>query len=260
MPDKRIIFAEKKVKNSISSGFMEVFSSFRFARENKGITKYYILPFMLNLIILTAVLYFAYTGITPRVQSFLAGEQWYMQLLSTIVSPIIFIALMILTVFIYSIAGSIIASPFLDFLSLKTEEILTGEKFDEPFTLAAFIEDMVRITKNILKLTILIIMINIFLLLLNLIPGGSLVYAALNFFITSFFYGFQFFDYPLERRRYTFGEKLKICWKFRYSVCGNGAAFFILSFIPVAGFLGLNSATVGATALFVKDMKPALTE
>ncbi len=40
----------------------------------------------------------------------------------------------------------------------------------------------------------------------------------------------------------------------------NGMAFFILSVIPVIGFLGFNSGTIGAALTFTRDIKPALAE
>jgi uncharacterized protein involved in cysteine biosynthesis len=105
---------------------------------------------------------------------------------------------------------------------------------------------------------VLLLFLNLALLFLNLIPGGAFIYAFLNFFFTAFFYGFQFFDYPLEKRFYSFREKLRICWRFKLTLSGNGTAFFLMSFIPVAGFLGLNSATVGAAISFKKYIEPAL--
>ncbi len=262
-----------KGKNSLINGFADVFKSFGFVMNHNGVIKYYVIPFFLNIAVLAAILYFAYTGILPWMeqwlQHFVAGDAWYMKVgswlvsgfISYVIKPLFMALLAFITVYIYSIVGGIIISPFLDFLSEKVEVLEGGESFDEPFSVSAMTADIVRALKNVLKLIIFLIIVNVFLVLLNLIPVvGSFIYIAVNFFLTCFFYGFQFYDYPLERRRYTFGEKFRICWRHKLSVAGNGGAFFILSLIPVVGFLGFNSGTIGAALTFTRDIKPALAE
>jgi CysZ protein len=181
-----------------------------------------------------------------------------MEFLRMLISPVLFVILSVITIFIYSIAGGIIAAPFLDLLSEKTEKVLGSRNPDEQFSLKELISDILRALSNSVKLLILIVIINIFLMLLNIIPGGSFLYAFLNFLSALFFYGFQFYDFPLERGRYTFNEKLSITWKFKWSVFGTGLAFFLVSFIPIIGFMGLNLCTVGAAKTFVEDIKPVL--
>jgi CysZ protein len=252
------MFNRTKIKDTASGGFRDVVNSFSFVSENRSLIKYYIIPFLLNLIILSAIFYFSYNSLNPWLQGLTAGDAWYMKALSMIISPVLFLILLISTIFLYTILGTIIASPFLDFLSSKTEEIYSGISPDADLSLTESIKDIVRTTKNALKLMVLLLFLNLILLFLNFIPGGAFIYAFLNFFFTAFFYGFQFFDYPLEKRFYSFREKLRICWRFKRTLSGNGTAFFLMSFIPAIGFLGLNSATVGAAISFKKYIEPAL--
>jgi CysZ protein len=254
------MFNKTKIKDTASGGFKDVLYSFSFVSENKSLIKYYIIPFLLNLIILSAIFYFSYNSLNPWLQGLTAGDAWYMKALSMIISPVLFVILLITTIFLYTILGTIIASPFLDFLSSKTEEIYSGISPDADLSLTESIKDIIRTTKNALKLLVLLLFLNLALLFLNFIPGGAFIYAFLNFFFTAFFYGFQFFDYPLEKRFYSFREKLRICWRFKRTLSGNGTAFFLMSFIPAIGFLGLNSATVGAAISFKKYIEPALVK
>ena len=111
---------------------------------------------------------------------------------------------------------------------------------------------------NSIRLLLIIFLINIVLLILFILPGGSFLYSITGFFTSIFFYGFQFYDFPLERMKLPFSEKLGLCWRWRRTVAGTGAAFLVLSFIPVIGFMGLNLATVGATLLFAEKIRANL--
>lgn len=253
-----LLLKNAKVKSSLITGFSNSFRSISIAWRNKSLLIYFVVPFILNIAVLSAVFYFSYTSLVPLIKSALTGDQWYMNFLRVLISPVLFVLLSVFTVLVYSIAGGIITAPFLDLLSEKTEKVLGSKKSGEAFSVIELLSDILRALLNSIRLLILMLVINITLLLLNIIPGGSFIYAFLNFLSALFFYGFQFYDFSLERRRYSFGEKLRITWKFRWSVFGSGLAFFLISFIPVIGFLGLNLCTVGATITFTEDIEPAL--
>lgn len=252
------LFKNIKVRSSLSAGFSNTFKSFPLAWNNKSLLVYFAIPFILNIAILSVIFFYSYNSLAPLIQSFISGDQWYMQFIRVLVSPVLFVLISIFTVMVYSIAGGIVTAPFLDLLSSKTEKILGIENTDEIFSIKTIIADILRALFNSIRLLFLIILINFILLILNIIPGGSFIYAFLNFLSALFFYGFQFYDFPLERRRYSFREKLKITWKFKWSVFGSGLAFFLISFIPVIGFLGLNLCTIGAALTYAEDIKPVL--
>jgi len=258
MSSNHIFPANIKVHSSFIAGFINTFRSFSIVKNNKILFLYFIIPFILNIALLGAIFYFSYTSLIPLVQSLLSGDQWYIQFIRFLVSPVLFILISIFTVLIYSIAGGIVTSPFLDLLSNKTEKILGAGNLSDNFSVSGIASDILRTTVNALRLLMLIIIINFILLLLNIIPGGSFIYAFLNFFSALFFFGFQFYDFPLERKKYNFNDKLRITWKFKWSVFGSGFAFFVISFIPVLGFLGLNLCTTGAALTFAEDIEPVL--
>ncbi len=242
-------------RGSLFNGFFNTFRAVPFAFRNSGVIPYFAVPFILNIAVLSAIFYFSYSSLVPSAEGFLSGAQWYMRFIRAMVSPVLFLLLSLFTMFIYSIAGSIITSPFLDLLSAKTEKIFKGEPMTEKFSAAEMISDILRAVGNTLRLIGLIVVVNIFLLLLNLVPGGSFIYAFINFFAAMFFYGFQFYDFPLERRRLKFSQKLGITWRNKSAVAGTGLSFFLVSFIPVIGFLGLNLCTMGAAITYIEDIE-----
>jgi len=259
MKTKSLFLEGKKITGSFLHGFWFIFSSFKIIKENKGLITYFIVPFLLNIFILSGVFYFSYTVIEPEISGAITGSEWYMDVLRFVVAPIVMLVLGLITILIYSILGNIITAPFNDFLSMKVEQKLTDAKFDEPFTIQGLVADITRMASNIVKLLGLLVIVNIASLLVNLIPLiGNIIYPVLSFMATAFFLGFQFFDFPLERRKLNFKEKLRITWSHKLMTIGLGTGFFLVSFVPIVGFLGLNLASIGATTLFIDHIKPVL--
>ncbi|MBP7734506.1 MAG: EI24 domain-containing protein [Spirochaetes bacterium] len=248
-----------RADDSFFRGLAAAPRALRFVRSNRGMAKYFVIPFLLNIIILSSTVFFIFTTVYDPLLGLVSGSAWYNRAIEFILAPLLFLALAILIVLLYSILGSVITAPFNDFLSRKVEETLTGSMFDEKLSFAAAIKDVFRVVGNVIKLLGLIILVQLLLLFLNLIPAaGSVLYSVTGFLATSFFIGFQFFDFPLERRRYRFREKMTVAWRFRRTVAGVGASVFLMTFIPLAGFLGLNIAAVSAAMIFVERVMPAL--
>ncbi len=250
---------DARADDSFFRGLFAAPRTLRFIRSSRGMMKYFAVPFLLNLVILSTIVVFTYTMVYDPLLSLVTGNAWYNRVLEFVLIPLLVLLLGLLIVLLYSIIGSIITAPFNDFLSLKVEETMSGERFDDTLTFSGAVKDMLRVIANVIKLLFLIILINLLLLFLNLIPAaGSVFYSIAGFLTTSFLIGFQFFDFPLERRRYNFREKMAVAWRFRRTVAGVGASMFLMTFIPLVGFLGLNIATVAAARLFVERVKPSL--
>ncbi len=250
---------DARADDSFFRGLAAAPRSLRFIRSHRGLMKYFAVPFLLNIVILSSVVFFTYTAVYDPLLGLVEGSAWYNRLFEFVLAPLLVLLLAILIVLLYSILGSVITAPFNDYLSQKVEETITGSQFDETLSLAAVVKDILRVMANVVKLLLLIVTVQLLLLLLNLIPAaGSVLYSVTGFLTTSFFLGFQFFDFPLERRRFNFREKMAVAWRFKRTVTGVGASMFLMTFIPVVGFLGLNIATVAAAMLFAERVMPAL--
>lgn len=249
-----------KSVGTFAKGFLAPFRAWRVVRERKGLKRFFVIPFFLNIVLLSSLVYLSFSVIYPFLQGLLPqGDAWYLSALRWAASPVLLLTLAVITVLLYSITGNIIAAPFNDLLSARVETLVSGENFDEKFSIAAFSGDMMRMTGNVFKLLLMMIAFNIAILFFNFLPlFGSVLYAALNFLSTMFFLGFQFFDFPLERRRLVFRDKLRVVWEYRYMNMGLGLGFFLISIIPLLGFLGLNLGTVGGTMLFIENIKPRM--
>jgi len=247
-------------RDSFIRGISAVLKSFRIVKRTPGMARYFIIPFVINIAVVTLIAVIAWTQIYQPFSSLVRGSAWYHKLLSFIIASVSVIVLAFTIVILYSIIGSVVAAPFNDLISERVETLMTGARFEEPFQLRRFVGDIARMFGNALGLVSIIVPVNILLLLLNLIPVvGSIAYAVIAFLATSYFAGMPFFDFPLDRRRLSFGRKLSVVWRYRRSVAGVGASFIAMTFIPIVGFLGLNIAAVAATTIFVEDIMPALS-
>ncbi len=248
-------FASARPRPSdFASGIAAPFRSLSLVSKTKAFWPYFIIPFILNLALLSAAFYVGYAFLLPMILGLLPqGDAWYFRLIRWIASPLLTLFLILATALLYSITGSILTAPFNDFISARMEETMTGVKEEEPFSFSRLVADIVRITLNVVRLLVLIAVFHLLILFCNLIPlAGSALYGFLSFSAMCFFLGFQFFDFPLDRRRMAFGAKLKLMWRFKLLTIGLGLGFFLISFVPLVGFLGLNLGAAGATMLFVE--------
>lgn len=240
-------------------GAVSPFSSLKTVMRLKGLRRYFVIPFVLNVFLLAAVVYVTFSTVYPYVTGIVpGGGAWYIELLRTAVTVLAFIILAALCVFLYSVTGTIITAPFNDPLSARFERVRAGgDPVNVPLTVTAAFSDMARVVANTAKLLFIFGGVNLLLMLLHLLPAvGTMLYTALSFASALFFVGFGFFDFPLERRRMSFGGKLRLLWKFRWITMGLGMGFFLISLIPVIGFLGMNLCTIAATELYMDNMSP----
>lgn len=166
--------------------------------------------------------------------------------------------------FLFGILGSyivlIVMSPFLAYVSEKTEKILTGK--DYPFDLRQFIKDVARGILLAIRNSIIELLLEIGILLIGCIPligmfSMIFVTGILMLFVSTYFYGFSFIDYTNERRKLSIEQSVRFVRDRKGTACGQGFVFALLLYIPFVGaFLSCFwaiIATVAATIELVED-------
>lgn len=252
-----------KKNSSLTGSFIEVFKTLSFA-DRYGLKKWFIIPFIINLAVLGIICFFAFKYIRLFAMDYMLSVTAEMDtsvqnVLSLILSGLICTAIAVGTGFIYPVIGNIITAPSNDSLSEKVENILTGRTFNEKAGLAAAVRSIFRTLGNLIKFLILSLVLLIPVSLSHLLPGaGEIISTILEFLVSCFFLGFQFLDYPLDRRKLSFMRKLGISVKNCRITLGTGLASFLLTYIPVFGFLGINMCTISATKLFTEHIEPEL--
>ncbi len=139
-------------------------------------------------------------------------------------------------------------SPIFSWLSERTEKILTGEK--SPFSLKQLIKDVIRGFLIVIRNISLELIIGLLLFILSFIPLVGLITPVIMFMVTSYFYGFSFLDYAIERKRMNVSESVKYMRGNKGVVMGNGFLFALSLLIPfcgvlLSGFIAIISVVAG---------------
>ena len=157
---------------------------------------------------------------------------------------------LVLSYMLAMVLGSVIASPFNDVLSEKTEQVLLGARHVQAGEGAPFLAGVVRSMLSSAAVAGIYVAIMAPLLLLHLIPAvGSVAYTLLGGLIGGYFVALEHCDTLLERRGVAFRQKLAIIWRERTLTLGFGVGTSLMLAIPLLNFLCLPVAVIGGTAL-----------
>lgn len=151
----------------------------------------------------------------------------------------------------------IIMSPFLAYISEKTEKIITGN--DYPFNFSQFLSDVIRGILLALRNFCIETLIGIVLYIFSFFTVGIAVPIVSIFLVlvSAYFYGFSFIDYTNERRKLSVSESVRYVRQRKAMSCGHGIVFALLIYIPIIG-VALSAfysiiATVAATQHVLED-------
>lgn len=211
-----------------------------------------ITPFFINLGLFIIFFWLTYTRFEGWVRALLpVGEGWWWQALFYLLLVVAVLLLLIVEVYLFAVVGRIVAAPFLEILTRRVES-LAKPQAPQPPEMGIW-QSMKRALAQESKRVLLYLAIMLPLLLLNLIPGlGSLLYGGLAWLITSFFLAGEFLDFPLERRGYSLGAKMRYTFRLGATSLFFGAAVFFLGLVPVLNLALLPLAAVGGTLLFLE--------
>lgn len=258
---------------SLFKNFGVGFSSYGKAIEllfTKGLIWYMVFPLLLNILFLVAG-WLGIGSLTEWVENWLQnamkieadsffGAEYLTSVstyISTITSGFVWVVMKFVFFFVFAYFGGYIVliclSPVFAFLSEKTEEVLTGNKYK--FNGDQMMRDVVRgILLALRNLFIeLFYMIIIFILGLFIPFIGGIVGSLLLFFISSYFYGFSFIDYNNERRRMKLKDSVKFIRANKGMAIANGIVFSLFLLIPfcgttLAGFVAIISVIAATVA------------
>lgn len=173
-------------------------------------------------------------------------------------TTVITIIIQVLFFVVFSIWGGyivvIIMSPFLAYVSEKTEKILTGN--DVPFDMIQFVKDVFRGIILAIRNFFMEIVLQILVFLCAFVPLLGPLFslgcgAILLFCISAYYYGFSFMDYTNERRKLTVHQSVNLVKGNKGMAIGHGFLFALILYIPFVGpffsaFMAIVS-TVAAT-------------
>jgi CysZ protein len=240
-------------------GFSYIKRGFQFFLKNRKLWLYAAVPTAINLLILAALIallahyYGDLTGwifgsenvASADVGFFVKVWHGFLGALIYIAKVLIFIILLVLlfiTTFIFSL---ILTEPFNDALSEKVEQLITGKEI--PFNWNYFVKSISRSVIVGLQKAAFFLSIPLLLLLINIIPlVGSIIYLVLANLFAAFDIGFNFTDYPMSRKLWSFNKRMKTAWAKKYYFVGFG----IIVLIPLFPYFFAAPLVTGGTLMF----------
>jgi CysZ protein len=222
-----------------------------FLWTHRVLWKYAAAPLAIGAVILGAsygLLYHLFTRfVTPY-----SGGEWFWRVLYYFVVAVVAVLLVALFFFLFTRIASAMAAPFNDLISQKTEELVAGTFTDTPFSATRLFKDSARSVYHSLRILALYLGLIFAALFLLLVPGiGSLLFAATGTLLSAFMFAWEYLNYPLDRRRFSWKEKSAFFRSSFRSVMGFGLGSVAAASIPVVNLLFIPAAAVGGTLLFL---------
>ncbi len=258
----------KKLLNQFSTGFGSYGRATTFIFKN-GLWYYFIFPLLFNVLVFIG-------GISIINSATDFSIEWAMNQFNTLdisgfwgtilewtrdsLSWLIWILFKIVFFYVFLLFGGyislIVLSPILTYLSEKTEEIVTGNKY--PFDIIQLTRDIIRailiVIRNMCIQTLWVILFFI----ISFVPIiGWIVSFFGNLIISSYFYGFSFMDYTNERNKLNMKESIKYIKDNKGLATGLGFIFLLCFMIPflgsiIASFVSV-IAVVAATLTMIEE-------
>jgi uncharacterized protein involved in cysteine biosynthesis len=146
------------------------------------------------------------------------------------------------------LAGCLVAAaPFSDGISERTERLVTGRE-PPPFSAANLLRGIVH---ALLGAAIYLSLAGTLLVLHFVVPALAPLASVAAFVGTSVFLAYDHFDYPLQRRGRSFGDKWRFVAAHAAESLGFGAAASLVLLVPGLGLAVPPLCAVGATRLYL---------
>jgi CysZ protein len=240
---------------NFSRGFFAPFRSVSILRGNPRLIQYVLIPFLINTIVFSGAVYLGldFFGSTV-VEHIPQGEAWYWAVLYWFLWIVAVLLTAVLVFFSFTVVGNLLASPFNDLLSERTEEVLSGRFNEESFSFRGFFRDAAQTILMEAKKMWVFVVVMIFILPFNLLPGiGNGIYTILAVSLTLFFLCFEYLGFVLVRKRQFFREQKRYIFARKFLMLGFSCGVMALLAIPFFQLLCIPLAVIGATRLWCEE-------
>lgn len=236
---------------SLTSGagyFMQGFSLI----SQKGIRRFVYIPLAINIILFGLGFYYALNQINVYMALLESYLPSFLTWLTTLIWPLLAIAILVVFSFVFSTAANWIAAPFNGMLSEKVEQLLTGESLEDT-TMVDLFKDIPRtLGREVQKLLYYLPRACVFLILFVLLPVvGQIIW----FIFTAWMMAIQYKDYPFDNHKIPFKD-MKVLIKQKQALSYSfGGTVMLFALIPVINLVVMPVAICGATKLWVDNYR-----
>ncbi|MEJ2718419.1 MAG: sulfate transporter CysZ [Deltaproteobacteria bacterium] len=228
----------------------------RFLLDHRVLWKYAIAPMAISTVVLGLSYYLLYHSFTALIHGIM-GDGWYWQVLYYLVVIVAALLLLVVFFFIFTLLASAVAAPFNDLISEKTEQLVTGNFSETPFSFLQLLKDSARGIVHSLRILGIYLALLVVALVLLLIPGfGGPLFTAATVLLSSYMLAYEYLGYPMDRRRFSFREKRAFLRSRFKASMGFGLGNLAAISIPVINLMVIPAAVVGGTLLFLELEPP----
>lgn len=238
----------RKSIGGFAKGFSYPFRAGHFLISRPRLYPFVLIPFLINLVVFSLAVWFGIDyfesllgWMTPE------NDAWWWPLVQYLFWIVAVLLIAILVFFLFAVVGNLIASPFNDLLSEKTEELVTGQRSDEPFALGRFLRESVHtLLDELIKISAFVGgMLALFVLFL--LPAvGPLLYSALSVLWTALFLVVDYTGYIFSRHKLLFKDQRQFIGRHKLASIGFGTGALCLLAIPFLQFFTIPLGVIGA--------------
>ncbi|MEM1112015.1 MAG: sulfate transporter CysZ [Pseudomonadota bacterium] len=214
-----------------------------------------IIPLTVNVIIFATLIGFGLSYLGELMERWMSWIPDWLSFIEWILWPLIGLAVSLMTGYLFTALALLIASPFNSLLAEKAEELITGKPVDGLEGFGAALMEVPRAVFRELSKLVYYLPMAAFVLLLTFIPVINVASPLLWFLLGAWMMSIQFVDYPVDNHRLGFAEVKEACRRRRLSSMGFGGLVALCASIPVVNFFVVPAAVVGATALWVGELR-----
>ncbi len=232
--------------------FLAPFQALEYLKEHKKLWRFVAWPLGITTVVMLLSLRFIYTWGKDTIFGFLGIESvWAAVILFIGTVGLLFISFYVFVFFLNMVSG-----PFNEILSEKIEdyedgELDSGSGFGKKFNLKNLGREYLHtITTEVTRLVIFAVVS--FVVFMVSLASAGVFFALLNGGVALFFMVFEFVDYTLGRKNYSFGTKVKFIFKNAGPFALYGLGLWVFLMIPILNFLFIPVAVVSATRLSLK--------
>jgi CysZ protein len=212
-----------------------------------------IVPVLINIVVFTAAIWYAAGRFGELMARLEAAIPTWLGWIDWLLWPVFVLALLIIVFYGFSLVANLIASPFNGLLAEKAEQLITGQPVGDEVDFKRLMRELpTTLLDEMRKLIYAALWTLPFLFLAFIVPVvGPLIW----FLFTAWMLAVQYSDFPMGNHGLLFADMRARLRQRRMLSLGFGGTAAGLTMIPIANFIAMPASVVGATVLWVEELR-----
>jgi CysZ protein len=221
-----------------------------------GLRGFVAMPLLVSSLLFTGLIFAAFAGFEWLVAYLLDFLPGWLQWLQYLLWPLFAISALLVLVYGFTLIANLIAAPFNGLLAEAVERQLSGQSLEQTGNWRALLADIgPSIWSELQKLGYFALR-GLPLLLLFLIPGINILAPLVWTVFSAWMLALEYADYPLGNHGIRFRDQRPRLRQRRLLTLGFGLSVLGVMLIPIVNFIAMPAAVAGATALWVRELRP----